>query len=394
MRDQQRLLRRLEQGLARSRRQERGVALLLATVAPPESRTEAMEHDLQALLRCEDDLLLVGPDGLAVVAEDLRHVSDVLRISARLRERAGRHQGALRLGMAYSASTYDRAEAMLADAQAALASLGPDEVERLADPGQHQEACSRIQLEADLVGALDRDELQVFYQPIVELAGGRVCGFEALVRWPHPRLGMLLPDSFLGLAAESGLMLRLDRLVVRRSLERLREWSDRRPVRLSINLCADHFSEPAHTDTLLTLLQGSGAPLGHLRLDVTEEVVLEESRHSALKRLREVNIGFHLDSYGVGSSSFLCLRNFPFECLKVDRSLIFQMESEESCELIASLLKVAASMRMRTIAEGVTTHAQLEELRSFGCREAQGYLFSAALDHEGASRLLAEDPRW
>ncbi len=368
------------------------MALLLADISPGSS--DGLEQDLTSLLRCEDDLLHLSDERLAVVAEDLRHVSDVFRISRRLKEKADKHGAGLRLGIAYAAGNYDASARMLEDAETTLKTLRADEWERLADPAQHEEGRSRIELEVELMRALDRDQLEVFYQPIVELAGGRVCGFEALVRWPHPEKGLLLPDTFLDVAYESGLMLRLDRLVVRMAMERLREWSDRHPVRLSINLCSEHFNEQANTDALLTLLQSSGAPLSHLRLDVTEEVVQDQSRQSALKRLREVNIGFHLDSYGVGSSSFMCLRTFPFECLKVDRSLIFQMENEESCELIASLLKVAASMRMRTIAEGVTTHAQLEELRSFGCREAQGFLFSPPLDREGAARLLDQDPRW
>jgi EAL domain-containing protein (putative c-di-GMP-specific phosphodiesterase class I) len=392
MRERERVVRRLDQGLARARRRTRDMALLLVSMNG--ELTHDLEREFEGQLRREDDLLPLGPDRFAVVAEDLRHVSDVLRISRRLRQKSDQRGLELRIAITHSATPYADAQAMLAHAESTLASLGPDELERLANPQLHAEAASRIELEAELGLALERNQLEVYYQPIVELTHGRVCGFEALVRWPHPSRGILLPAEFLKVADESGLMTRLDLMVMRQALARLRIWSDTRPVRLSLNLCPEHFTDPGRTDALLAVLQGSGAPLGHVRLDVREEAVTDQTRQSSLKRLQDVDIGFHLDNFGMGTSSFLCLRSFPFECLKVDRSLIFEMESEESCELIASVLKVAATMKMRTIAEGVTTHAQLEELRALGCREAQGYLFAPPLDEEGATRILAEDPRW
>ncbi|MCE7872967.1 EAL domain-containing protein [bacterium CPR1] len=392
MRERERVLRRLDQGLARARRRTRDMALLLVSMNG--ELTHDLERELEGQLRREDDLLPLGPDRFAAVAEDLRHVSDVLRISRRLRQKSDQHGLELRIGITHSATFYSDALAMLEAAESTLASLGSDELERLANPQLHAEAAGRIELEAELGLAMERNQLQVYYQPIVELSQGRVCGFEALVRWPHPSRGILLPAEFLKVADESGLMTRLDLMVMRQALARLRIWSDTRPVRLSVNLCPEHFTDPERTDALMTVLQESGAPLGHVRLDVREEAVTDQTRQSSLKRLHDVDIGFHLDNFGMGTSSFLCLRSFPFECLKVDRSLIFEMESEESCELIASVLKVAATMKMRTIAEGVTTHAQLEELRALGCREAQGYLFAPPLDEEGATRILAEDPRW
>lgn len=392
MRERERVLRRLDQGLARARRRTRGMALLLVSMTG--DLTPELEREFEGQLRREDDLLPLGQDRFAVVAEDLRHVSDVLRISRRLRQKSDQRGLELRIGITHCSTPYADALAMLEHAESTLASLGPEELELLADPELHAEAAGRIELEGELGLALDRNQLEVYYQPIVELSQGRVCGFEGLVRWPHPSRGILLPSEFLKVADESGLMTRLDLMVMRSALARLRTWSDYRPVRLSLNLCTEHFTDSERTEELLSVLQESGAPLSHVRLDVREEAVTDQTRQSSLKRLRDVDIGFHLDNFGMGTSSFLCLRSFPFECLKVDRSLIFDMECEESCELIASVLKVAASMGMRTIAEGVTTHAQLEELRALGCREAQGYLFSPPLDAEGATRILAEDPRW
>ncbi len=392
MRERERLTRRLDQGLARARRRDREMALLLVSMTGELSHD--LEREFEGQLRREDDLLPLGPHRFAVVAEDLRHVSDVLRISRRLRAKSVEHGIELKLGITHSATPYAEAAEMLEHAESTLVGLGPGELERLADPELQAEAVDRIDLEGELALALEHNRLEVYYQPIVELSQGRVCGFEALVRWPHPSRGILLPGDFLKVADESGLMTRLDLMVMRQALARLRIWSDHRPVRLSLNLCSEHFTDPERTEELLAVLHESGAPLGHVRLDVREDAVTDQTRQSSLKRLHDVDIGFHLDNFGMGTSSFLCLRSFPFECLKVDRSLIFDMESEESCELIASVLKVAASMGMRTIAEGVTTHAQLEELRSLGCREAQGYLFAPPLDEAGATRILAEDPRW
>jgi len=365
----------------------------LLTLNLQSDQASSLQDSVQKMLRAEDTVIALSPSHLAVVAGDLRHISDPLRIFLRLRGALGDQLGGVGIGL--SASRPDSAEEMLNLTEQAAREAGPAGY-RYADLPLQKAAEDRIELEQSLRQALSKGQIQPHYQPLIELTSGKITGFEALARWHHEVRGCLLPKEFLGIAADCGLLADLDVAILEQSLRQLEIWQRQvdRPIRLSVNLSPDHFLKPGGVYRLRPILDAHIPVLGQLRVDVSEQVLSQPDGLAALKELRNLKVGFHLDDFGVGPDSFHCLTSFPFHSLKIDRSLIAEMEEEVNAELIAALLRIARRMHMRTIAEGLVTHAQLEELRNLGCHEAQGFLFSPAVSAEQAVLLLKEEHCW
>lgn len=382
----------LHQWLSRSRRHAaQSFALLILKLAPDNS-SSTLEL-LQTLLRTEDTVVRLDAHTLAVLAADLRHVSDPLRMVQRIwLNLPGQVLGA---GVALCASGPESAQHMLAESQRAADSAQSNACV-YSDPELQQAAEERLEMESALREGLQLGHIQPYYQPIVELTSGQITSFEALARWNHPTRGCLLPKSFLGVARDCGLLPQLDATMLQQSLEQLSRWSREvdRPIRLSVNLCPDHFLLPNGIARLRPILDAYQSVVPQLRVDVSEQVLFEPAGLETLHKLRDLKVGFHLDDFGVGPESFHCLASFPFHSLKIDRSLINEMEEEVNAELIAALLRIASRMKMRTIAEGLVTHAQLEELRNLCCHEAQGFLFSPAVNAEEAILLLQQEHCW
>ncbi len=378
------LLTWLAQWLARSKRHaHQNFALLIV-------KLDGGDGDrLRRLVRAEDTVIELEADTMAIAAADLRHVSDPLRMARRIRAALpGQVSG---IGIALSASQHNSAVEMLEKAEAAAQSERP-----YVDGALQKVAEERLELESALGEAIKQGQILPYFQPIVELSSGQITSFEALARWEHPTRGSLLPKEFLGVASDCGLLPDLDLCILEQSLEQLSRWQKEteRPIRLSVNLCAEHFLRPGGVERLRPLLDRYAPVIAQLRVDVSEQVLSEPQGVQALRDLRNLKVGFHLDDFGVGPESFHCLASFPFHSLKIDRSLICEMEEEVNAELIAALLRIARRMKMRTIAEGLVTHAQLEELRNLGCNEAQGFLFSAAVKADAALALLQEEHCW
>lgn len=388
--NQELLLCLLDQWLSRTRRHPtQRFALLLARLKEAVGATELGQ--IRSQLRCEDTLLPLDSHVLAILVADLRHSSDPLRIARRIQQSLP--DSIQTLVIALSESPWSQGRSMLEEGQSRLD--GPPGCFYL-DPSLQKEAEERLELESSIEAALHQGQILPHYQPIVSLRTGRIASFEALARWQHPQLGLLLPEHFLSVAQDCGLLAELDVCILSQSLEQLSRWqqlSDS-PMRLSVNLSPDHFLKPEGLQRLLPVLETYASIVPQLRVDVSERVLHEPQGLATLRELRHLKVGFHLDDFGVGPESFHCLNSFPFHSLKIDRSLICEMEEEVNAELIAALLRIARRMRMRTIAEGLITHAQLEELRNLGCNEAQGFLFSPAIPAEKALDLLAEQHCW
>jgi EAL domain-containing protein (putative c-di-GMP-specific phosphodiesterase class I) len=386
------VLRWVTQWLSRVKRHtSQSFALMILHLT--EEASAPARDSLQSILRVEDTVVAIGPRTLAILAADLRHVSDPRRMFSRIQSCLP--GTTLRAGVAHSASRVESAQHMLALAEGAAQSTA-GEACLYADPELHRESAERLEMEESVREALAQGQIQPYYQPIVELASGQITGFEALARWQHPTRGWLLPNHFLGVARDCGLLTELDASILDQSLGQLSRWTRalERPIRLSVNLCAEHFLRPDGLARLRPILDAHRSVVAHLRVDVSEQVLFEPTGLDTLHQLRDLKVGFHLDDFGVGPESFHCLGSFPFHSLKIDRSLIAEMEEEVNAELIAALLRIARRMKMRTIAEGLVTHAQLEELRGLGCNEAQGFLFSAAINAEEAMALLQEEHCW
>lgn len=392
MEQRQAMLGTLRKWVARTKRHPKQKFGLLVIRLAPGSAAESVLEQVRSLVRLEDTTFLLSDTSLGILVSDLRHLSDPLRVGRRLlATRSGELE---RVGIAYFDAKFEGADQLLIEAELASTRAAPRDC-LYSDPRVQSEAEVRLEFEDALRRSLRDGTLRAHYQPIVDLGNGRITGFEALVRWKHPSRGWLLPEEFLDVADSCGILAELDRFVLSRSLEQLERWSrEDREIRVSVNLCFEHFLEAGGVDRLRPILDAHQGVLSQLRIDISERVLMEEQGLAALKQLHNLKVGFHLDDFGVGPDSFHCLGSFPFNSLKVDRTLIAEMEEEVNAELITAVLRIAQRMKMRTIAEGVVTHAQLEELRNLGCNEAQGFLFARAVDAASALELLTQDVCW
>lgn len=386
--------RRVAQSFARcSRHNGQFFAVMVVDLSGPVDKDE-LGPQVEKAIRIEDSALLVSPRRLVLLLEGHRHSSDPLRVCQRLF--VDMPTLVERVGIAGGVPYYASGDEMYDGAVRAVEVATSDQPIRHAHAQSRRDAEYRLQFEDELSAAVHDDRLEPHFQPIIDLANGQIRGFEALVRWHHPTEGLLLPEDFLGIARDCGLLTELDRFILERSLVQLELWQREvdYPLRVNVNLCSDHFLLEGGVARLSEIVSRHPAVSSMLRVDISEEVLRHERGLAALYTLQGLRIGFHLDDFGVSPESFRCLHSFPFDSLKVDRTLIAEMEEEVNAELITAVLRIAQRMKIRTTAEGLVTHAQLEELRQLGCNEAQGFLFSPAVDAAAALEFLKVGPRW
>jgi EAL domain-containing protein (putative c-di-GMP-specific phosphodiesterase class I) len=263
------------------------------------------------------------------------------------------------------------------------------------DQAMHTKVVERLKLETDLRRALERREFQVHYQPIVELQTRQIAGFEALVRWEHPERGMIPPGVFIPLAEETGLILPLGLWVLRAACSQLHDWQDRAPelagLIMSVNLSSKQLAQPDLVERLDQVLQETGLAPQHLKLEITESVIMEHPNSAAeiLRQIKNRGIQLSLDDFGTGYSSLSYLHRFPIDTLKVDRSFVNRIDVEDGDPVIVqTIVALAHNLRMQVVAEGVETAGQVERLKTMGCQFAQGYYFSRPVNGESAGALL------
>ena len=258
-------------------------------------------------------------------------------------------------------------------------------------------ALRRLEVERDLRHALERDEMVLHYQPVISLKSGEVAGLEALLRWRHPDRGLLEPADFVSVAEDSGLIEPIGRWVQERACRQVLEWHeqrpDERPFDVSVNLSARQVAHRDLPSVVAEVLARTGLDPVHLRLEITESVLVEESAtaKSTLDALTEIGVRLVLDDFGTGYSSLAYLNRFPFDALKIDRSFVDALGVEqERTAIIEAIIGMARALSLDVIAEGVENEAQLSELMRLGCDFAQGHLFSAALPAQDVPAMLSE----
>jgi diguanylate cyclase (GGDEF)-like protein/PAS domain S-box-containing protein len=258
-------------------------------------------------------------------------------------------------------------------------------------------ALQRLEVERELRKALERNELELHYQPLLALRSGEITGLEALVRWRHPQRGLLDPGEFVSIAEDSGLIEPIGRWVQESACRQVLEWHelqpDRRPFDVSVNLSARQVAHREFAASIGEILASSGLDPVHLRLEITETVLVEESATAigTLEELSDMGVGLVLDDFGTGYSSLAYLNRFPFDGLKIDRSFVDALGVEqERTAIVEAIVGMARALSLDVIAEGVENEAQLSELDRLGCDYAQGHLFSRPLPAEKISALLSE----
>jgi diguanylate cyclase (GGDEF)-like protein/PAS domain S-box-containing protein len=254
---------------------------------------------------------------------------------------------------------------------------------------------ARHALETDLRKAVTAGEFEVYYQPIVELAGGRITGFEALVRWNHPQRGLITPTSFIPVAEEIGLIVPLGDWVLKQACRDAATWPE--GLTVAVNLSAVQFRNPSLALSIVAALSASGLDANRLVLEITETVLLQDDRAilDTLHQIRALGARISMDDFGTGYSSLSYLRSFPFDKIKIDRSFIRELGRKDDCiAIIRAVTRLGDNLGMITIAEGVETNEQLEILRAEGCTQVQGYLFSPPRPASEVPKLLeAINPR-
>ncbi len=259
-------------------------------------------------------------------------------------------------------------------------------------------AFERLMLESRLRRALEQQELVIYYQPQVELEGGRIVGVEALLRWFHPDHGMVPPGEFIPLAEETGLILPIGEWVLESACRQVSEWQQRfgSALRLAVNLSARQFQQRDLVERIRELTDRLGFARSSLELELTESVVMRDAAES-VRRLRELTglgVQLALDDFGTGYSSLGYLRRFPIRALKIDRSFVHDIAQDATAAaLVEAIVALGRSLRLRVVAEGVETREQLRLLRSFGCHEIQGYIFSRPVPAAELGLLLQEGRR-
>ena len=256
-------------------------------------------------------------------------------------------------------------------------------------------ALKRIHIGTLLREALQRNEFMVYYQPQVEIATGRIIGVEALLRWTHPTEGVISPSEFIPIAEEIGLINPIGEWVLREATRQAQQWltAGLPAIKLAVNLSTHQFRHGDIAQTVLSLLQETGYPPECLELELTESALMEREVEavSILERLRARGIRFAIDDFGTGYSSFLYLKRFPLDILKIDKSFINDLEQlDDDKEIAVAIIKMAHTLRLKVLAEGVETQAQLDFLQLHDCDFYQGYLKSPALPAEALANLLAE----
>ena len=287
---------------------------------------------------------------------------------------------------------------MIRDADTAMYSakaLGPSHTEFFNDD-MRARVLQRMEIESDLRHAVQKGEISVYYQAKVRLIDDRICGFEALARWNHPKQGLIPPAEFIPIAEDMGVIHELGMSVLRQACEQMRRWQLAYPtvplMEVSVNLSPLQFQQPDLVEQITHVINESGIAPSTLQLEITESVLMDDRLGAIdmLTRLKEAGIGLKIDDFGTGYSSLSRLTNLPFDCLKIDRSFVVQLSGRESnLEFVGSILSMARALGLDVVAEGVEEDAQVSALKALGCGYAQGYFFGRPVASPEAETLIA-----
>ncbi len=366
---------------------------------------------LASHVRAGDTVARLGGSEFVVLLDNLKTVDNTAHVANRIQHELaqpftldGRDVFlTASIGITSSTTGYDRADEVLRDAGAAMCrakGLGKAGFVMF-DTAMHSHAMARLQLEAALHRALERQEFHLSYQPIVSLGTGRIAGFEALLRWEHPERGPVVPDEFIHVAEELGLIIPIGHWALREACRQLRTWQmeflDLRPLTVSVNLSGRQFSHSELLTIVDHALEETGLEASSLKLEITESVMMDnpELATALLFDLKARQIETCMDDFGTGYSSLSFLQHYPVDTLKIDQSFISSMGvSKESSEIVRTIVTMAHNLGKIVIAEGVETAEHFTMLRTLQCAYGQGYFFSKPLDGKAAGMLLAARRQW
>jgi diguanylate cyclase (GGDEF)-like protein len=353
----------------------------------------AVGKKLSECLRPGDTVARLGGDEFAILLDNILELKDAVDVTERIHKKLSspllvkEHEvfTSVSIGIAVSSDRYERPEQVLRDADIAMyqAKSRGNGYYEIFDTKMHANILDRLQLEADMRAVLDHKELILFYQPIIDLETHRLIGFEALVRWNHPKRGLIYPLDFIPLAEENGMINVLGDWILREACRELRVLQERYPVRpaltMSINISCKQFCQHDLADRVAEIIGEAGIDAHSLALEITESMIMENVDMAVvtMNRFRDMGIQIHIDDFGTGYSSLSYLHRFPINALKIDRSFINKLSADgENKEVIMSIISLAKSLNFDVIAEGVERDHQLLKIQELSCQYGQGFLFS------------------
>lgn len=306
------------------------------------------------------------------------------------------------MGIAFGSLQYDEPEELLRDADIAMyhaKDSGKSFV--IFDDRMRTRAVSLLELETDLRYAIERNEFELDYQPIVDLRDLRLRGFEALVRWHHPTLGLISPERFIPVSESTGLIIPITLKILESACRQTVDWQRRfrnsGPDFVSVNISGTHFSDPSLHHQIKEVIQKTRISPHGLKLEITETAIMEggENAVEMLQRIKDIGVQLSIDDFGTGYSSLGYLQKFPVNMLKIDRVFVRSMEEgRQNGEIVRAVLALANSLNLEAVAEGIESIHQFHQLRRLSCQYGQGYLFSAPVSAEDAENLIADQDRW
>jgi diguanylate cyclase (GGDEF)-like protein/PAS domain S-box-containing protein len=353
-----------------------------------------LSRRLQLCLRPEDTISRLGGDEFAVLLHEVNDVNDAVRVAERFQVRlkettvlsAVSRTTSVSIGIVLFNKIYTHSQDILRDADTAMyrAKAQGGACYQVFDPSMHTKAVALLQLEADMKRAVANKEWQVHYQPILSMDTGGICGVEALVRWVHPKRGMLLPIEFIHEAEDVGIIIPIGEYVLRTACRQTKAWHDAgfSDLWVSVNLSGRQFQDHNLVKKVSDILAETGLPSDSLRLEVTESVAMQDLPYSisVLNELKGLGVSVFLDDFGNGYSSLNYLKRFPLKALKIDQSFIQDIMVNKNSEAITiAIIAMARSLGLEVIAEGVEKDDQNTFLKGMLCDQVQGFLFSEPL---------------
>jgi diguanylate cyclase (GGDEF)-like protein len=407
------LLDRLEVALARAEREDQPVSVLFLDLDGFKVVNDSLGHvagdrllidvarRLSDCLRRSDTAARIGGDEFAILLGDIGNPGRAPRVAERVIAALGEPFNVLgrevfvsaSIGIAYG---QDDAQSLLRNADVAMYRAkrsGEAGAYATFEPSMHAAVVERLEMEADLRRAIERNELVLHYQPIVELATGRVAGLEALLRWAHPRRGLVMPFEFIPLAEETRLIVELGRWVLQEACRQAAQWRDDpqtgRPW-VSVNLSGLQLLDGNIEADVAAALAAAGLEPEGLTLEITETVLVQDVAAAVdrLENLRALGVSIAIDDFGTGYSSLRYIRRFPADMLKIAKPFVDGLHDETDAALVRTIIALADSLGLRTVAEGIEDSEQLARLRDLGCTLGQGYLFARPVAPEDATELL------
>lgn len=363
-------------------------------------------HRLSSCLCPEDTVARLGGDEFVLLINRIGDRDAAIRTAQRIQEslktgfKLGGHEvfTTASIGIALGHPHYESAEDLLRDADAAMYQAKRQGKNRhaLFRDTMHTQAVELLQLENDLRRALERQEFQLHYQPIVQLETQTIIGFEALARWQHPERGLVPPSDFIPLAEDTGMIVPLGQWLLREACQQLQQWQQQfprqSPLSISVNISSCQFAQANFVSSLCKILAEHPIAEGSLKLEITEGVIMEQAETVAekLNQLKTLGIRLSIDDFGTGYSSLSYLQTFPVDTLKVDRSFVMKMGHSDSREIVKTIIMLAHNLKLDVIAEGIETQAQAKLLQEMNCEYGQGYLYSRPVSHHAIPDLLSQ----